>query len=55
LCLSRQVRESAFTGSANRLATDDVGTEVGRLRDLPGEGVVAIGGAGLAGAAIAED
>ena len=53
--LSRQVRESAVTGSANRLATDDIGTEVGRLRDQPGEGVVAIGGAGLAAAAMAED
>ncbi len=38
-----------------RLATDDIATEVGRLRDQPGEGVVGIGGAGLAAAAIAED
>ena len=38
-----------------RLATDDIATEVGRLRDQPGEGVVSIGGAGLAAAAIAED
>jgi hypothetical protein len=29
------------------LATDDIATEVGRLRDQPGEGVVSIGGAGL--------
>jgi dihydrofolate reductase len=39
----------------SRLATDDIGTEVGRLRDQPGEGVVAIGGAGLAAAAMTED
>ena len=39
----------------SRLATDDIGTEVARLRDQPGEGVVAIGGAGLAAAAMAED
>ena len=38
-----------------RLATDDIATEVGRLRNQPGEGVVSIGGAGLAAAAIAED
>jgi dihydrofolate reductase len=38
-----------------RLATDDLATEVGRLRDQPGEGVVAIGGAGLAAVAVAED
>ena len=38
-----------------RLATDDLATEVGRLRDQPGEGEVRIGGAGLAAAAIAED
>jgi dihydrofolate reductase len=38
-----------------RLATDDLATEVGRLRDQPGEGVVSIGGAGLAAEAIAED
>ena len=38
-----------------RLATDDIATEVSRLRDRPGEGVVSIGGAGLAAAAIAED
>jgi len=31
-----------------RLVTDDIATEVGRLRDQPGEGVVSIGGAGLA-------
>jgi dihydrofolate reductase len=28
----------------SRLATDDINSEVGRLRDQPGEGVVAIGG-----------
>jgi dihydrofolate reductase len=44
----------SVTGNA-RLATDDIGTEVGRLREQPGEGVVGIGGAGLAAAAIAED
>ena len=38
-----------------RLATGDMGTEVGRLRDQPGAGVVSIGGAGLAAAAMAED
>ena len=38
-----------------RLVTDDIATEVGRLSDQPGEGVVSIGGAGLAAAAIAED
>ena len=38
-----------------RLATGDIAAEVGRLRDQPGEGVVSIGGAGLAAAAIAED
>lgn len=31
-----------------RLATDDIATEVARLRDQPGEGVVGIGGAGRA-------
>jgi dihydrofolate reductase len=45
---------SAVTGSA-RLATDDVATEVGRLRERPGEGVVSIGGADLAAQAIAAD
>jgi len=45
---------SSVAGNA-RLATDDVATEVGRLRDQSGEGVVAIGGAGLAADAIAED
>jgi dihydrofolate reductase len=38
-----------------RLAADDVVTEVARLRDQPGGGVVSIGGARLAAAAIAED
>ena len=45
---------NSVAGTA-RLATDDIATEVGRLRDQPGEGVVSIGGAGLAAAAIAED
>jgi dihydrofolate reductase len=38
-----------------RLATDDVATEIDRLKHQPGDGVVSIGGAGLAAAAIAED
>lgn len=38
-----------------RLATDDVATEIARLRDQPGDGVVSLGGAGLAAAAVAED
>ena len=45
---------NSVAGNA-RLATDDIATEVGRLRDQPGVGVVSIGGAGLAAAAIAED
>lgn len=45
---------NAVTGNA-RLATDDIATEIARLRDQPGDGVVSIGGAGLAAAAIAED
>ena len=46
---------NSVAGNA-RLATDNIATEVGGLRDQPGdEGVVAIGGAGLAAAAIAED
>jgi dihydrofolate reductase len=45
---------NSVAGNA-RLATDDVATELGRLREQPGEGVVGIGGAGLAAAAIAED
>jgi dihydrofolate reductase len=45
---------NSVAGNA-RLATGDIAAEVGRLRDQPGEGVVAIGGAGLAAAAIAED
>ncbi|WUC03919.1 dihydrofolate reductase family protein [Nocardia sp. NBC_00565] len=43
---------NSVAGNA-RLATDDLATEVGRLRRQPGEGVVSLGGAGLA--AIAED
>ncbi|CCF66071.1 dihydrofolate reductase family protein [Nocardia cyriacigeorgica] len=38
-----------------RLATDDLATELARLRDQPGDGVVEIGGATLAATAIAED
>ena len=38
-----------------RQATGDIAAEVARLRDQPGEGVVSIGGAGLAAAAMAED
>jgi dihydrofolate reductase len=45
---------TSVTGNA-RLAADDIATEIGRLRDQPGGGVVAIGGARLAAAAIAED
>jgi dihydrofolate reductase len=45
---------NSVAGNA-RLATDDIATEVGRLRDQPGEGVVSVGGAGLAADAIAED
>jgi dihydrofolate reductase len=45
---------SAVVGNA-RLATDDIATEVRRLRDQPGAGVVALAGAGLAAGAIAED
>ena len=57
----RQIPKVVFSRTLNsvagnaRLATDDVATEVGRLRDQPGEGVVAIGGARLAAAAIAAD
>ncbi|WP_433566110.1 dihydrofolate reductase family protein [Nocardia sp. CA-151230] len=45
---------NSVAGNA-RLATQDIGTEVRRLRDRLGGGVVAIGGAGLAAAAISED
>ena len=45
---------TSVAGNA-RLATDDIATEVGRLRDQPGEGVVSIGGADLAAGAIAAD
>lgn len=45
---------NSVAGNA-RLATDDIATEICRLRDQPGEGVVSIGGAGLATDAIAED
>jgi dihydrofolate reductase len=34
------------------LAVDDVATEVARLKDQPGDGVVSVGGAGLAAAVI---
>jgi dihydrofolate reductase len=45
---------NSVVGNA-RLATEDIATELSRLRDQPGEGVVEIGGADLAAAAIAED
>jgi dihydrofolate reductase len=45
---------NSVAGTA-RLATEGIATEVGRLRDQPGEGVVSTGGAGLAAAAIGED
>jgi len=45
---------TSVVGNA-RLATDDLATEVRRLCDQPGEGVVSIGGAGLAAQAIAGD
>jgi len=48
-------RTLASVAGTARLATDDIATEVGRLRDQPGEGVVEIGGPGLAAAAIAAD
>ena len=38
-----------------RLAGDDVAAEVARLRDAPGEGVVSVGGAGLAATLIKLD
>ncbi len=38
-----------------RLASDDVAGEVTRLRDAPGEGVVSVGGAGLASTLIKLD
>jgi dihydrofolate reductase len=38
-----------------RLASDDVASEVTRLRDGPGEGVVSVGGAGLASTLIKLD
>ena len=57
----RPIPKVVFSGTLNsvagnaRLAADDLATEIGRLRDQSGEGVVGIGGAGLAAAAIAED
>jgi dihydrofolate reductase len=57
----RPIQKLVFSRTLNsveghaRLAADDVVTEVARLRDQPGEGVVSIGGASLAAAAIAED
>ncbi|MGV9836463.1 dihydrofolate reductase family protein [Nocardia niigatensis] len=45
---------NSVEGNAS-LATGDIATEIGRLRDRPGGGAVAIGGAGIAAAAIAED
>ncbi|WP_067825304.1 dihydrofolate reductase family protein [Nocardia inohanensis] len=44
----------SVSGNA-RLATDDIATEIDRLRGQPGPGVVAIAGAEIAAAAIAED
>jgi hypothetical protein len=41
---------TSVTGNA-RLAAGDLATEVRRLRDRPGEGVVSIAGASLAAAA----
>jgi dihydrofolate reductase len=38
-----------------RLATDDVADEVARLKETPGEGVVSVGGAGLAATLIRLD
>ena len=38
-----------------RLASDDVAGEVARLREVPGEGVVSVGGAGLAATLIKLD
>ncbi|MCW2495848.1 MAG: uncharacterized protein JWQ77_1772 [Jatrophihabitans sp.] len=38
-----------------RLATDDLGTEIERLRRQPTDGVISIGGAELAAAAVAQD
>ena len=38
-----------------RLATDDVATEIARLRDEPGAEDIGIGGAELAAVALAED
>jgi dihydrofolate reductase len=44
---------TSVVGNA-RLATDDLATEVGRLREQPGEGVVSIGGPDLAAAVVAD-
>jgi dihydrofolate reductase len=45
---------NSVAGNA-RLATDDIATEVGRLRDQPGEGAASIGGRASPRPAIAED
>ncbi|MEV5840028.1 dihydrofolate reductase family protein [Nocardia sp. NPDC052112] len=45
---------NSVVGNA-RLATDGIATEISRLRDQPGAGVVSIGGADLAADAIAQD
>ncbi|WP_329056356.1 dihydrofolate reductase family protein [Amycolatopsis sp. NBC_01488] len=45
---------TSVAGNA-RLATGDLATELHRLRDQPGDGVVSIAGATLAASAIAED
>jgi dihydrofolate reductase len=55
VALVAKVDDAGADGPGLGHATDDIATEVGRLRDQPGEGVVSIGGAGLAAAAFAED
>jgi dihydrofolate reductase len=45
---------TSVVGNA-RLATEDIATEIDRLRHEPGDGVVSIGGAELAAAASVED
>ncbi|QWF79480.1 dihydrofolate reductase family protein [Amycolatopsis sp. CA-230715] len=57
----RPIPKVVFSGTLDsvvgnaRLATDDIATEIRRLSDRPGDGVVSIAGAGLAAAAIAGD
>ncbi len=52
IVFSRTLTE--VTGNA-RLATGDVAAEVATLREQPGDGVVAVGGAGLAATLIEQD